>query len=283
MNKKSLFSKVFSGSSKKIDKEEHEKIVLGLQYTIAERDRLKLLLRVLSHVMRAVEGVDASRIITAALETPSERYQDIFALLYNKCAKKGFFVEFGACDGLAASNTVILEKNFGWNGLLAEPDMFWRERLKKNRSATIDNRCVSSESGQEIEFFQSQFPGNSSPNRDHNYLGDVVDSYLVETITLIDLLDYHNAPRFIEFLSVDTEGHEKEALENFDFDKYKFGFISVEEHEHVAPENSVQPILEAAGYKVIFPREEGRPIPMQMTGVDKFFVSQSHWLQEGIS
>ena len=255
---------------------ENEKNALGLQYTIAQRERLKLILRILGRMINSGSDANFSEIIDTLLETPAERYQDIFALLVNGGKRDGFFVEFGACDGLAANNTVTLERRFGWKGILAEPDRFWQERLPLNRSALIDKRCVSSASGLQLEFYQSDRPGNSSPDQNHPYLGGVAASYLVETVSFLDLLKAHNAPSFIDFLSVDTEGHEKEVFTNFEFSQYQFGFICVEEHEGVFAENSVQPILERAGYQVIFPREEGRPVPMQITGVDKFFVPKDH-------
>lgn len=255
---------------------ENEKNALGLQYTISERDRLKALLRLFKRVLNESTEVGITEIIDALLNTKAERYQDIFALLVSGAKRNGFFVEFGACDGLAANNTLTLERRFGWKGILAEPDRFWQERLLTNRKAIIDTRCVSSTTGSKLSFFQSDRPGNSSPHRDHQYLGGVVASYEVETVSLLDLLENHGAPRFIDFLSVDTEGHEKEVFSNFDFSQYRFGFICVEEHEEIAPEDSVQPILEHAGYKLIFPREEGRPARMQIAGVDKFFVPAEH-------
>lgn len=251
---------------------ENEKNALGLQYTIAERERLKTLAGMIGDRLSANNIDVMKRIIETIPSTKAERFQDLFALLFTGCKENGFFVEFGACDGLAANNTYTLEQNFGWKGILAEPDAFWHERLLQNRHVKIDTRCVSTRSGEKIEFHRSDKPGNSSTHRDHPYIGGVVDSYLVETVSLQDLLRQHDAPKFIEFLSIDTEGHEKEALSNFDFDEYKFGFICVEEHEQVSDNDSVQPILEAAGYRVVLPREKDRPVPMQITGVDKFFV-----------
>jgi FkbM family methyltransferase len=262
---------------------EHEKLSVGLQYTIAERERLKVVLRIIGDMMESKPDVDFSGIISTLLETPAERYQDIFALLASGGKRNGYFVEFGACDGLVASNTLMLERHFGWRGLLAEPDRFWKDRLPMNRTAAIDTRCVSSLTGQQLEFYQSDRPGNSSPDQGHIHLGNVLASYSVETVSLLDLLNHHKAPPFIDFLSVDTEGHEKDVFANFDFDLYKFGFICVEEHEGVAPIDSVQPIIESAGYRLILPRNEGRPIPMQIAGIDKFFVLAGHPAEKWVS
>jgi FkbM family methyltransferase len=251
---------------------ENEKNALGLQYTIAERERRDVLWRMAAERLTPENAPIVAKIMLAMLETPAERFQDIFALLLTDCKRDGFFVEFGACDGLAANNTVTLERKFGWDGILAEPLAFWHDRLRKERTARLDFRCVSGRTGDEIEFFQSEMPGNSSAQREHAYLGQVRDSYKVPTVSLMDLLKEHKAPRHIDFLSCDVEGHEKAVLSAFDWDEYTFGFICVEQHEQVAPEDDVRPLMDAAGYQLILPRTEGRPVPMEVTGVDLFFI-----------
>jgi FkbM family methyltransferase len=251
---------------------ENARIASGLQYTIAERDRLNALWKMVGAMVNVDTADTVAAIMQALLETPSERFQEIFALLLSGGKTGGFFVEFGACDGLCASNTLMLERKFGWKGILGEPGTFWHERLKNNRKASIDTRCVSSKTGEKLKFFQSTMPGNSSTQSDHPYLGTVADSYEVDTVSLLDLLRDHKAPKFIDFISIDTEGHEKPVLDAFDFDQYKFGMICVEQHSDLSPDDDVQPLLEAAGYKVIFPRTPGALIHMQITGVDKFFI-----------
>ena len=42
------------------------------------------------------------------------------------------------------------------------------------------------------------------------------------------MLESNNAPNFIDYLSLDTEGSEYEILRTLDFNKYKFGYINVE-------------------------------------------------------
>ncbi|MEY2664151.1 MAG: hypothetical protein RIR35_959, partial [Actinomycetota bacterium] len=43
-----------------------------------------------------------------------------------------------------------------------------------------------------------------------------------------DLLLEHSAPRFIDYLSIDTEGNELQILQGLDFSVFNFGFITVE-------------------------------------------------------
>ena len=44
--------------------------------------------------------------------------------------------------------------------------------------------------------------------------------YKVETISLNDMLELHNAPLIIDYLSIDTEGSEYEILSCLDFELY---------------------------------------------------------------
>ena len=48
------------------------------------------------------------------------------------------------------------------------------------------------------------------------------------TVTLGDILERAKAPRFINFMSIDIEGAELEALKGFPFDKSKIGALAVE-------------------------------------------------------
>jgi hypothetical protein len=56
----------------------------------------------------------------------------------------GFFVECGALDGERSSNTIWLEQNLQWTGLLIEVDpFFYTQVLGKNRRAYTANACLS--------------------------------------------------------------------------------------------------------------------------------------------
>ena len=84
----------------------------------------------------------------------SQLGQEIFALIQNDFKRDGYFIEFGATDGLELSNTHLLEKEFGWTGILAEPAKTWHEDLYKNRSCNIETQCVWSRSGETLSFHE---------------------------------------------------------------------------------------------------------------------------------
>lgn len=179
--------------------------------------------------------------------------QDLFVLSELNLKRNGFFVEFGATNGVDLSNTQLLEKEFGWNGILAEPARIWHSALKNNRSCNIDTRCVWSSSGAVLTFSETEWAELSTvstfKSSDHHEKSrEHSQTYTVETISLVDLLKNHNAPETIDYLSIDTEGSEFEILAAFDFDKYQFGFISCE-HNFTPAREQILKLLSSHGYK----------------------------------
>lgn len=186
----------------------------------------------------------------------SQLGQDVLALAIQGTIQPGFFVEFGATNGVDLSNSYLLEKSFGWSGILSEPAKNWHPDLKANRDSKIDFRCVLDTSGQTVSFSETTLGELSTltdlVNSDSNkLLRKKQSSYEVETISLIDLLDYYNAPSHIEFLSVDTEGSEFAILEKFDFARYTFGLICVE-HNFTNNREKLFGLLSSKGYKRIY-------------------------------
>lgn len=145
----------------------------------------------------------------------------------------GVFVEFGATDGITLSNTFLLEKKYGWNGILCEPARSWSEKLFNNRNCKIDKRCVFSESSLIVNF-SDVAEGELSSISEYAMNDKWAESrknatnYEVETVSLRDLLLQNGSPMKIDYLSIDTEGSEYEIIKDFDFNEWKIGFISIE-------------------------------------------------------
>ena len=189
----------------------------------------------------------------SAFESKSQLKQDIFVLLEKNFMEGGFFVEFGATNGIDISNTFILEKKFNWDGILAEPNKQWHKDLKNNRSAKIETNCVWSKSGETINFMELDDKEFStieqfSDNDDHKRSTKTFVKRKVKTISLEDLLDKHGAPSKIDYLSIDTEGSEFEILKEFNFDKYDISIITCE-HNFTKSRNNIFSLLTSNGYE----------------------------------
>lgn len=183
--------------------------------------------------------------------------QDIMALIFNDFKKSGYFVEFGAAGGINLSNTYLLEKELGWTGILSEPSIAWHDELHKNRKCYIDTRCVWKTSGDFLEFqivedgelsTLTQF----SKSDQHAPARLKSSTIMVETVSLEKLLDDGKAPKVIDYLSIDTEGSEFEILKGFDFNKYKFNFITVE-HNYTENREKILKLLELNSYERVLP------------------------------
>jgi FkbM family methyltransferase len=182
----------------------------------------------------------------------SQLRQDVFVLAELDFKKNGFFVEFGATNGVDLSNTYLLENEFQWRGILAEPARCWHDALRKNRSATVETRCVWSASGAMLKFNEVALPElstiDSLSSADfHREKRKAGRTYAVETISLNDLLAAHGAPPVVDYLSIDTEGSELEILRSFDFSRHSFSIITAE-HNYTPQREEIASLLTRQGY-----------------------------------
>lgn len=178
--------------------------------------------------------------------------QDLWVAYETGERRGGWFVEFGAWDGAHHSNTLYLERELGWTGVLAEPMRLAHTRLAE-RTAAIDRRCVWIESGKRLLFNECDPPVHStidaySAGDGHAQSRRDGTRYKVETVSLNDLLAEHGAPRRIDYLSVDTEGSELDILRAFDFDAWEVGLISVE-HNYTTRRDGLFELLTAKGFR----------------------------------
>lgn len=183
----------------------------------------------------------------------AQLHQDLFVLDYFKGRRNGYFIEFGAANGKDLSNTYLLEKQFGWTGICAEPARVWHKALIENRSCNIEKACVWNKTGDKLEFWESAESELSTlemfKETDHHVSKrENGIKYGVETISLNDLLEKYGAPADIEYLSMDTEGSEYDILHAFDFEKYRIEIITVE-HNYTPNRSKIFNLLSAKGYQ----------------------------------
>lgn len=187
----------------------------------------------------------------------SQLGQDIWVLKKTGFKKNGFFVEFGATDGVLLSNSWLLEKEFAWQGICAEPNPKFYEKLKINRNCHVSPACITGQTGKKIEFIFADAYGGSQEYADDDQHIDKRAVYRaaghVQTLTgisLNDFLEQHKAPREIDYLSIDTEGSEFEILEHFPLDKWIIRLLTVE-HNFTHRRSDIRTLLEGYGYQCI--------------------------------
>lgn len=205
--------------------------------TLRQQDEI----RFLGHVF---DRLDLSR---------SQILQDLWVGYELGEQRGGFFVEFGATNGLTNSNSWLLEKEYGWRGILAEPNPVWHEDLDRNRSCAVDKRCVFVRSGETLSFAATEDPELSgiAATAEHDHFAAIrraAPSCDVETISLNDLLEQHQAPAVIDYMSIDTEGSELAILEAFDFARWQVRLFSVE-HSNSPQEARIDALLAVQGYR----------------------------------
>ena len=160
----------------------------------------------------------------------------------------GYFVELGSNNGVNQSNTYFYEKKKNWNGILIEPVLHNYLECRKNRSSKNKFFCCACVSEQfnnsSVEMIYSDLmtipinlesdivnkvkhANHSNTIREPEKRIDPV-KFIVKARTLTDIFEEANAPRRMDFLSLDVEGAEIEVLKGINFNKYNFKYILVE-------------------------------------------------------
>lgn len=114
-----------------------------------------------------------------------------------------FTVEFGAHNGIAASNSRFFETHLSWRALLIEPTCI--DDLKRNRpnATTIHGAVCKEHRTINLPDFGSSCRGQGE---------NIVQCYPLQQI-----IETNKISPVIDLVSIDTEGMEMEALQSIDF------------------------------------------------------------------
>ncbi len=218
--------------------------------------------------------------VTTAQLSYSYQGQDLFVVETLRGKRGGFFLDSGASGGTRGSNSLLLEKEFGWRGICVEPNDAMFAELSATRACACFNCCLSDAEG-EVDFLEAA-----------GVYGGIVDCYDPDVLrrlrnilpelggpdrplpiarkagrTIASILRMGAAPGVIDYWSLDTEGSELALLKAFPFDRYSVRVITVE-HNCLPARGAIRKFLEAKGFR--FRRD---------LGIDDAFVygQSSHW------
>ena len=129
------------------------------------------------------------------VKSNSDLRQESFVLSVLAEKENGYFIELGSGDPSEGSNTALLEKEFGWNGLAIDID----SNLVNSYNANRKSECIKADA---------------------------------LTFDYVDYLEKNDFPKQIDYLQIDIDGHETgeclKALIALPMLKYRFTVITIE-------------------------------------------------------
>lgn len=179
----------------------------------------------------------------------SQGNQDLIVAGLFRNKKKGFFIDLAANDARTLSNTFALERNLQWTGLCVEPNpMYWHDL--SYRSCQVVAAVVGQTSMQEVQFQFDMGAWGGIVGEEYDVKPgedvDVAPPQHKYTVTLLEILERFQAPRVIDYLSLDVEGAESFIMHNFPLDKYHIKVMTVER-----PRDDLVKLLTDKKYKQI--------------------------------
>tara|TARA_R110002072_G_scaffold84065_12_gene190592 strand:- start:26 stop:730 length:705 start_codon:yes stop_codon:yes gene_type:complete len=166
----------------------------------------------------------------------SQQDEDKYLLRYilNSKTHNGTFLEIGACDGLMYTNTKMLEDDFGFKGILIEPQPSMYNRLIINRpNCKCYNTAISNMDDNKVTFSGLGETGGIT-----EFLNtDQLHSYTVNNSKMKDVIK-NSGFEYIDFMFIDVEGSELEVIKTIDF-TFPIYCIIIEAHSTEQEKNKI--------------------------------------------
>jgi len=144
----------------------------------------------------------------------------------------GLYVECGAADGIQQSNTKMIEdENFGWHGILIEPNKKMFESCKKNRPNNICENIALVSNDYKCDTIEGDWD-NPWPSPEAMMGGCTIKHKKTSQIPCFtfDALMTKYSVNKVDLFSLDVEGYELEVLKGINFQKTLISYIILECH-----------------------------------------------------
>jgi hypothetical protein len=187
--------------------------------------------------------------------------QDLFVLWRSKGKQGGTFVEFGASNGVTNSNSLMLERDYGWGGLLIEALPWHRRDIVRARPdaelviGAVDPTYPAAPKSLEIMASAGHLSSlvGFAENDEHATRRKQTGAKIkVPAINLHDALRSTFGNHRIDFMSIDVEGPELAILQGFDFMEFPVGCLCVEVNDREQDRAEITSLMSERGYTTVF-------------------------------
>jgi FkbM family methyltransferase len=207
-------------------------------------------------------------------DSPWDLDEKLLNFFTGKEMRGGLYVEAGAVNGIWQSNTLLLERNLGWTGLLVEPDHNLYEECLINRPGNFVYNAALVDPDYYISHVEGTFTSSTTnyelalqgqinyKNPDFN-IKPGAELRHVPAATLAYILKTLKIKKPIDLLSLDIEGLEIPALSGLDLNINRPRHIIIETTTCEEKREKIYNYLVKFNYRFI----------EQMTPNDAFYIA----------
>jgi len=180
---------------------------------------------------------------SGAWHSSAQQDRAVLALLGAK--RGGYFIDLTASDPVKDSNTLALERDYGWGGLCLEPRPYFQQRLTSTRSCTVVGVGVAKVEGTVPLTLERPFGARSPYSALENAVvagregevarvlerleaADYERESTVRAVTFAHLFRAFAVPRHIDYLSLNADGAEDDLMATFPFETHTVSIVSVQ-------------------------------------------------------
>jgi FkbM family methyltransferase len=180
--------------------------------------------------------------------------EDVIALAIlersGRLPAEGVYVDVGAFHPTFASNTAVLAQR-GWRGICIEPNPVMAERLRAARPGDLVLEVAVGSSRREghLNFFYEWASSNTLDDDFAKFISDtqgveISQQIRVDVIPLAQILAEHvPTEATIDFMSIDVEGMDLEALRSSDWQQFRPSLVAVEDLDLDLADTRASPVF----------------------------------------
>ena len=180
--------------------------------------------------------------------------EDLIVKKFFKDKQKGYYVDIGCYHPIEGNNTYLLYKK-GWNGINIDINQLSIDLFKKARADDLNINIAISNKFKKVKLYYRK-KINMLNTIDKKFAKvNFKKGFNTKTIysnsldSILEKSKYRN--KKIDFLNIDIEGNEINALKSFNFKKYKPKLVCIEIHNLKTTGNNVNYYKESPIYKFL--------------------------------
>ena len=187
---------------------------------------------------------------TGAMTSYAQNGEDVVLERVFSDVPDGFYIDVGASDPVEDSVTLHFYER-GWRGVNVEPDPDEYARLAAARPRDTNVRAAVGTGNRPVVLHRNGIRGHGTLEAERFPDRPDLPPVQVDQLSLTSLFVDHAPPRGVDFLKVDVEGSEADALASMDWQTLRPRVVVVEAVDPVGTptHESWEPLLFAASYR----------------------------------